>query len=221
MVLAGGAAVRPAAATLLQPDPAKQGGLPDYVYANDDPLDVSDPSGLDGTPAQSPCTRQSYTNDPVQHANCNVAFASYNQDEANHDFAANLVGLGPHQSILERVPGFTTFLAGAGLVGRGLGLATDVVRGLAATGDAAAGSPLEGLLPGFAGSELGDYIPPVSRALIPQRYAYRSLGSIVIPAPPRPPRARLAAPPPIPVPAEPPWPPLPPLPPLPPWPPSS
>ena len=32
----------------LQPDPAKQSALLDYVYANDDPLDVSDPSGLDG-----------------------------------------------------------------------------------------------------------------------------------------------------------------------------
>ncbi len=51
----------------LQRDPAKVGGLPDYVYANDDPLDVSDPSRLDGTPAQSSCTQQGYTNDPVQH----------------------------------------------------------------------------------------------------------------------------------------------------------
>ncbi len=32
----------------LQPDPSTQGGLPDYSYVNNDPLDVSDPHGLDG-----------------------------------------------------------------------------------------------------------------------------------------------------------------------------
>jgi len=47
----------------LQPDPSTQGSLPDYAYANNDPLDVSDPHGLDGSAAQ--CGQQSYTNDPV------------------------------------------------------------------------------------------------------------------------------------------------------------
>lgn len=34
----------------LQPDPSKQGALPDYSYAHDDPLDVSDPQGLELLP---------------------------------------------------------------------------------------------------------------------------------------------------------------------------
>jgi len=68
------------------------------------------PLTMSNTPAQSPCTRQGYTNDPVQQANCNVAFATYNQDEANYRFATNLMGLGPHQSLIDRVLSFIGIL---------------------------------------------------------------------------------------------------------------
>lgn len=72
----------------LQPDAHTQAGLPDYVYAADDPLDVSDPSGQDGSAAQ--CGQQSYANDPVQHARCNVAFLTYQQNESNNQTATGL-----------------------------------------------------------------------------------------------------------------------------------
>jgi len=72
----------------LQPDPSKQGSLPDYVYANNDPLDQSDPKGLDGGATQ--CGQQNYTDDPIQHAQCNVAFINYNHDEANNQAAKGI-----------------------------------------------------------------------------------------------------------------------------------
>ncbi len=52
----------------LQPDPATRGGVPDYVYANDAPLDLGDPSGHAGTP--SACGRQSYVDQGNNVTSC-------------------------------------------------------------------------------------------------------------------------------------------------------
>jgi len=64
----------------LQSDPSKQGSLPDYTYANDDSLDVSDVQGTAGTPAQ--CGTQAADDDPTQHAACNVRAITARQDQA-------------------------------------------------------------------------------------------------------------------------------------------
>src|SRR5437764_10681625 len=38
----------------LQPDPSQQDGVRTYVYVGDDPIDVADPSGMDGYPPAVP-----------------------------------------------------------------------------------------------------------------------------------------------------------------------
>jgi len=48
---------------------------------------VSAPRGLDRSAAQ--CGQQSYTNDPVQHARCNVAALNYQRDARNDEFASD------------------------------------------------------------------------------------------------------------------------------------
>jgi len=45
----------PSLRRFLQPDPLTGGGLPSYAYANDDPLDVHDPTGQAGVPAACGC----------------------------------------------------------------------------------------------------------------------------------------------------------------------
>jgi len=47
----GSRAYDPVLERFLQPDPLRKTGLPDYVYANDDPADLTDPMGRDGVPA--------------------------------------------------------------------------------------------------------------------------------------------------------------------------
>jgi uncharacterized protein RhaS with RHS repeats len=40
----------PAFTRFLQPDPSSQDGVRSYTYAHDDPVDLADPSGLEGMP---------------------------------------------------------------------------------------------------------------------------------------------------------------------------
>jgi len=125
----------------LQPDPSKQGSLPDYTYANNDPLDVSDPAGLDGSPSQ--CGSVSYNADPLQHARCNAAGYTYQRDQQNYQplvGAANLLGVGPDQSVGERAAALFGLLP----LGRVAELGADAVHGLTAAGG------LETLNEGFA-----------------------------------------------------------------------
>ena len=61
------------------------------------------------------------SNDPVQHARCNVAALKFQQDEQNYEFAANQVGLGPHQNLLQRALGLSTLLPVVGWAGRAVG----------------------------------------------------------------------------------------------------
>jgi len=117
----------------LQPDPSTQGALPDYSYANNDPLDVSDPQGTAGTAAQ--CGTQAAADDPTQHAACNVMVANERLDQTAA-FVPNLFGLGPHQSLPERALAWAGFLP-VGWLGRGVELGVDVARGLVAAGDVA------------------------------------------------------------------------------------
>ncbi len=128
--------------------------MPDYSYANKDPLDVSDPHGLDGSAAQ--CGQQGYTNDPVQHARCNVpvqharcnvAALNYQRDARNYEFAADQVGLGPNQSLAGRAIAVAGLLPVVGWLGRGVELGADVARGvMAATDVAETGGAIEGPL---------------------------------------------------------------------------
>jgi hypothetical protein len=80
---------------------------------------VSDAQGLDGSAAQ--CGEQNYTKDPVQHARCNVAALKFQQDELNHEFATNQVGLETHHNLPQRALGLSVFLPVVGWAGRAVG----------------------------------------------------------------------------------------------------
>ncbi len=86
----------------------------------DDPLDLTDPHGLDGSAAQ--CGQQSYTNDPLQHARCNMAALNYQRDARTYEFVSDQVGLGPHQSLPERAIAVAGLLPMVGWLGRGVEL---------------------------------------------------------------------------------------------------
>ncbi len=166
----------PALRRFLQPDPATRGGVPDYVYANDAPLDLGDPSGQAGTP--SACGRQSYVDRGATVTRCGWQALRARQEagaQAALWAVPNLFVLDPLRNLtgatsspVQRVLGGLALLPLVGWAGRGIGLAADVARGLLAGSDVARGSALEGLLPGFGGTELGDYTLE-GRSLIAQR----------------------------------------------------
>jgi len=62
----------------LQPDPATRGSLPDYAYANNDPLDVTDPTGRAGAPTG--CASGDDVGTPGNAAGCALAGAQQAAD---------------------------------------------------------------------------------------------------------------------------------------------
>ncbi len=129
----------------LQPDPATQGGVPDYVYANDAPLDLGDPSGQAGTP--SACGRQSYVDRGATVTRCGWQALRARQEagaQAALWAVPNLFVLDPLRNLtgatsspVQRVLGGLALLPLVGWAGRGIGLAADVARGLTVAEDVA------------------------------------------------------------------------------------
>jgi len=79
----------PALARFVQPDPSEQEGLFSYVYANDNPADQADPSGLSSTPPPFGCL---VTSD--HHFDCDEAVGSseWNEDLGEGDVGVVKVG---------------------------------------------------------------------------------------------------------------------------------
>ncbi len=135
----------PSLRRFLQPDPLTGGGLPSYAYANDDPLDVHDPTGQAGVPAA--CGQRSFVDKGSNATNCVQAAVQEQQSQRREQAlwaVPNTLLLSPlraatgaNSSLGERALGVLALLPVVGWAGRGLGLAADVARGLSAASDVA------------------------------------------------------------------------------------
>ncbi len=132
----------------LQPDPATRGSLPDYAYANNDPLDVTDPTGRAGVPTG--CASGDDVGTPGNAAGCALAGAQQAADAQRGQalslianvFTLGLYGsvesaFGPGSGLGERALGIVGLVPFVGEVGRGVGLAADAVDAARAAEDAA------------------------------------------------------------------------------------
>ena len=129
----------------LQPDPLTGGGLPSYVYANDDPLDVNDSTGQAGVPAA--CGQRSFVDKGSNATNCVQAALQEQQSQRREQAlwaVPNTLLLSPlraatgaNSSLGERALGVLALLPVVGWAGRGIGLAADVARGLTVAEDVA------------------------------------------------------------------------------------